>query len=351
MKNIVLAGITLLLFSCNSNDEEYLPIEGFTNNKLEVAIPSNFPPLAQDIESNYPTEKGFELGRKLFYDGRLSADGTISCSFCHEQGSAFTHHGHQLSHGINNLEGIRNAPPVQNMAFQSEYFYDGASNSITMLSIVPIHNPVEMNESLEGIAAKLKQDREYVKLFSQAFEDGLVSSGNILKALGQFMTMMISADSRYDKFRRNEPGGTLTATERQGMELFQQKCATCHATDLFTDNSFRNNGLPPNPNLNDKGREVVTGFVADRYKFKVPSLRNIELTAPYMHDGRFGSLQSVLNFYSNGVMHSETLDPQLNQNGTLGIPLTESEKMALIAFLKTLTDTGFISNPLFYFQT
>lgn len=165
------------------------------------------------------------------------------------------------------------------------------------------------------------------------------------------MTMMISADSRYDKFRRNEPGGTLTATERQGMELFQQKCATCHATDLFTDNSFRNNGLPPNPNLNDKGREIVTGFVEDRYKFKVPSLRNVELTAPYMHEGRFGSLQSVLNFYSNGVMHSQTLDPQLNQNGTLGIPLTEDEKMALIAFLKTLTDTGFISNPLFYFQT
>ncbi len=275
----------------------------------------------------------------------------MSCSFCHEQGFAFTHHGHQLSHGINNLEGIRNAPAVQNMAFQSEYFYDGASNSIEMLSIVPIHNPVEMNETLENIAIKLKQDDSYVKLFEQAFDDGRLSSGNILKALGQFMTMMVSANSRYDKYVRNEPGGNLSAQEIEGLQLFEQKCAACHATDLFTDNSFRNNGLPPNPNLNDKGREVVTGFSADRYKFKVPSLRNVALTAPYMHDGRFGSLQSVLNFYSNGVVHSETLDGQLNQNGILGIPLTQEEKEAIIVFLKTLTDEEYINNPMFYFQT
>lgn len=318
---------------------------------MDFKIPANFPPLAQDIENNYPTQKGFELGRKLFYDGRLSADGTVSCSFCHEQGFAFTHHGHQLSHGINNLEGIRNAPAVQNMAFQSEYFYDGASNSIEMLSIVPIHNPVEMNETLENIAIKLKQDDSYVRLFDQAFDDGRVSSGNILKALGQFMTMMVSANSRYDKYVRNEPGGNFSAQEIEGLQLFEQKCAACHATDLFTDNSFRNNGLPPNPNLNDKGREVVTGFSADRYKFKVPSLRNVALTAPYMHDGRFGSLQSVLNFYSNGVVHSETLDGQLNQNGILGIPLTQEEKEAIIVFLKTLTDEEYINNPMFYFQT
>ena len=318
---------------------------------MDFKIPANFPPLAQDIENNYPTQKGFELGRKLFYDGRLSADGTVSCSFCHEQGFAFTHHGHQLSHGINNLEGVRNAPAVQNMAFQSEYFYDGASNSIEMLSIVPIHNPVEMNETLENIAIKLKQDDSYVKLFEQAFDDGRVSSGNILKALGQFMTMMVSANSRYDKYVRNEPVGNLSAQEIEGLQLFEQKCAACHATDLFTDNSFRNNGLPPNPNLNDKGREVVTGFSADRYKFKVPSLRNVALTAPYMHDGRFGSLQSVLNFYINGVVHSETLDGQLNQNGILGIPLTQEEKEAIIVFLKTLTDEEYINNPMFYFQT
>lgn len=338
--------VLLPLTSC-SDDSGYEPV----NKVLELNVPSNFPPLAQDMSGNPPTQKGFELGRKLFYDGRLSADNTISCSFCHEQGYAFTHHGHQLSHGINDLEGIRNAPAVQNMLFQSEYFYDGASNSIEMLSIVPIHNPVEMNETMETIAAKLKQDREYVKLFREAFDDGQVSSGNILNALGQFMAMMVSANSRYDKYVRNEPGGTMTQQELDGLGLFQSKCASCHATDLFTDSAFRNNGLPPNLFLNDKGREVVTGFPSDRYKFKVPSLRNVEKTAPYMHDGRFGSLESVLNFYGSGVQASETLDPLLNHDGVLGIPMTSEEKAAIIAFLKTLTDEEFLNNPLFYFKT
>ena len=343
---IVISFLATGLLSCSGSDD-YEPV----NERMDFAVPSNFPPLAQDVESNYPTRKGFELGRKLFYDGRLSADNTISCAFCHEQSSAFTHHGHQLSHGINNLEGIRNAPAVQNVAFMSDYFYDGASNSIEMLSIVPIHNPVEMDETLEGIAIKLRGDAEYRKLFKQAFDDDEVTSGNILKALAQFMTMMVSAGSRYDKYVRNEPRGTLSGIELQGRELFAQKCATCHATDLFTDNSFRNNGLPPNPNLNDLGRETVTGFEADRYMFKVPSLRNVELTAPYMHDGRFGSLESVLEFYAEGVQHSATLDPLLRQDDILGIPLTNVEKQAIIAFLKTLTDEEYVNNPLFYYKT
>ena len=344
----VLFCFPLILASCNSGDD-YLAIE--ENSPYDFTIPSNFPDLQQDISNNYPTKYGVELGKKLFYDARLSKDNTISCAFCHEQSSAFTHHGHDFSHGINNLIGNRNAPAVQNMAFQSEYFYDGASNSIEMLSIVPIHNPVEMDETLPAIAEKLKQDAEYVRLFGGAFENQQISSANILKALGQFMTVMISADSKYDKYYRNEIGGTLNTQELQGLALFQNNCASCHATDIFTDNSFRNNGLPPNPNLNDLGRETVTGFDYDRYKFKVPSLRNVALTAPYMHDGRFGSLQSVLNFYSNGVQNTANLDPVMQQHEALGIPLSQDEKLAIIAFLKTLTDEKFISNPAFYHQT
>lgn len=339
-----MAMVLLLPLTSCSEDSDYTPVD----EAMELNVPSNFPALAQNVSV---TKKGFELGRKLFYDGRLSADGTVSCSFCHEQAYAFTHHGHQFSHGINNQEGTRNAQAVQNMAFQGEYFYDGASNSLEMLSIVPIHNPIEMAETLETIAAKLKTDREYVKLFSEAFGDEQVSSGNILKALSQFMAMMVSANSRYDKYVRNEPGGSLTVQELQGLQLFQSKCASCHATDLFTDNSFRNNGLPPNPFINDKGREIVTGFASDAYKFKVPSLRNVEKTAPYMHDGRFGSLESVLNFYSSGVQQSETLDPQLNHGGMLGIPMNAEEKDAIITFLKTLTDEEFLANPLFYYRT
>ncbi|MCO6148309.1 cytochrome-c peroxidase [Flavobacterium sp. NRK1] len=346
MRKIILILLPLFFMSC-SKDDEYTEI----NERLDFKVPSNFPAMAQDIELNYPTQKGFELGRRLFYDADLSADGTISCSFCHEQAFAFTHHGHIFSHGIDDQEGTRNAPAVQNGAFMSEYFYDGASNSLEMLSIVPIHNPVEMDETLEGISAKLKKDKSYVKMFSQAFDGGDVTSGNILKALGQFMTMMVSANSRYDKYVRNEPEGTMSEQELQGMQLFAQKCASCHKTDLFTDNSFRNNGLPPNQLLDDMGREKVTGFEYDRYKFKVPSLRNAELTAPYMHDGRFGSLESVLNFYASGVRDSETLDPLLNTNGVLGITLTQEDKEAIIAFIKTLTDEEYINNPLFYYKT
>ena len=346
MRNIIIIMASLLFISC-SKDEDYKEI----NEKLDFKAPSNFPALVQDINNNYPTQKGFELGRRLFYDADLSADGTVSCSFCHEQAFAFTHHGHALSHGINDQEGIRNAPAVQNLAFMNDYFYDGASNSIEMLSIVPIYNPVEMAETLEGISAKLKKDKSYVQLFSQAFDGGDVTTGNILKALGQFMTMMVSANSRYDKYVRNEPGGTMSSQELQGMQVFAQKCASCHKTDLFSDGSFRNNGLPPNANLDDRGREVVTGFPADRYKFKVPSLRNAALTAPYMHDGRFGSLESVLNFYTSGIKDSETLDPLLSQNGVLGLSLSQDEKAAVIAFIKTLTDDEFIANPLFYHKT
>jgi cytochrome c peroxidase len=345
-KSLFVLPFLFILMSC-SDESEYREI----NARLDFRVPANFPAIVQDIEGNYPTQKGFELGRRLFYDAQLSADNTVSCSSCHEQAFAFTHHGHALSHGINDLEGIRNAPAVQNLAFLSEYFYDGASNSIEMLSINPIHNPVEMAETLEGISAKLKKDKSYVKMFSEAFDDGEVTSGNTLKALGQFMTMMVSANSRYDKYVRNEPGGTMSAQELHGMQLFVQKCASCHKTDLFTDNAFRNNGLPPNTNLDDKGREVVTGFPADRYKFKVPSLRNAALTAPYMHDGRFGSLESVLNFYASGVKDSETLDPLLHQNGSLGIPLSQDEKEAIIVFIKTLTDDEFVTNPLFYYKT
>ena len=337
-----------LMASC-SNDDNYANIP--ENSPYDLEIPSNFPDLQQDIANNYPTKNGVALGRKLFYDARLSRDNTISCAFCHEQSSAFTHHGHDFSHGIDDQVGNRNAPSIQNMAFQSEYFYDGASNSIEMLSIVPIHNPIEMDETLPGIAAKLKQDPEYVQLFGSAFDNQQISSANILKALAQFMTIMISSDSRYDKYVRNEMGGDLNTQELQGLSLFQNNCASCHETDIFTDNSFRNNGLPPNPNLNDLGRETVTGFPNDRYKFKVPSLRNVELTAPYMHDGRFGSLQSVLNFYSNGVQNTQNLDPLMQQHTSLGIPLTQAEKEAIIAFLKTLTDDKFITNPEFYHQT
>ena len=193
----------------------------------------------------------------------------------------------------------------------------------------------------------MKADPNYVLLFGQAFPNKEINTENLFKALSQFMVMNVSSNSRFDKYRRNESGGTLTADEFTGYSLFNAKCATCHATDMFTDNSFRNNGIAVNPLVNDIGRYFLTQLPQDYYKFKVPSLRNVELTAPYMHDGRFGTLEAVLNHYSNAVVNSATLDPILNQNGNLGIPLSATEKMQIIAFLKTLTDYQYITDTRF----
>ncbi|AZJ33216.1 cytochrome-c peroxidase [Tenacibaculum mesophilum] len=328
-------------FSCKQEDV-------YTNVELAFEQPSNFPEPHYNLSSNPITEKGFELGKKLFYEGKLSSDGVVSCAFCHQQKFAFTHHGHQLSHGVEDRVGTRNTPPIQNMAFQKQFSWDGAAFHLDIFPIIPITNPVEMDETVTNILEKLQQDAAYRKLFSQAFEDGEINADNTFKAMSQFMLMMVSANSKYDKYIRVEKGGEFSEQERKGLELFKSKCASCHTSDLFTDDAFRNNGLPINPEINDLGRMTVTLLEEDKYKFKVPSLRNIELTAPYMHDGRFGSLKSVLNFYATGVQETQNLDPILkNENGTIGIALNEQEKENIIAFLKTLTDEEFITDKRF----
>jgi cytochrome c peroxidase len=338
----LLVFILPFLWSCTDDDDsEYI------NVPLVFEVPSNFPPLAYDLANNPPTEKGFELGKKLFYDGRLSSDGLVSCGFCHIQENAFTHHGHTVSHGVDNLVGTRNTTPIQNLAYQTTFMYDGATNHLDLQPVIPFTNPVEMNGSFTKAIAMMKADPVYQELFTVAFTDGKINSENMLKALGQFMVMITSSNSRFDKFRRKESGGTLTQEELDGYTLFNAKCATCHATDLLTDNSFRNNGLAVNPAVNDVGRYRVTELVSDYYKFKVPSLRNIEKTAPYMHDGRLFTLEAVLEHYNSGVVNSETLDPQLNTKGTLGIPMTALEKTKIIAFLKTLTDDQYLNDKRF----
>lgn len=335
-------GLILSIVSCSTNDES-----AYQNLPIDYKVPSNFPPLAYNIVNNPPTEKGFELGKKIFYDGRLASDGVVACGFCHIQEDAFTHHGHTFSHGVGDGVGTRNAPPIQNMAYQTQFFWDGAADHIELLSMAPISSEFEMNGNIIDIINMMKNDADYNKLYKQAFDDGQINSENMLKALAQFMTMLTSSNSRYDKYIRQEPGGTLSPTEVAGYQLFNQKCSTCHATDLFTDNSFRNNGLTINPKINDPGRYRLTESEQDRYKFKVPSLRNIEKTAPYMHDGRFYTLDAVLNHYNSGVANTQNLDPLLNNGGVLGIPLTDTEKSQLIAFLKTLTDNEFLTNPKF----
>lgn len=337
----ILLLILPLFWSCSDDDDEY------QNIPLVFEIPSNFPPLAYDVANNPPTEKGFELGKKLFYDGRLASDGIVSCGFCHIQADAFTHHGHTFSHGVDDAIGTRNTPSIQNLAYQTTFMYDGAASHLDLQPIIPFTSPVEMNGNFSDAIIMMKADATYQKLFKIAFTDGQINAENILKALGQFMVMVTSSNSRFDKFRRNETGGILSQQEQAGYILFNQKCASCHATDLFTDNSFRNNGLQVNPAINDIGRYRVTELDQDLHKFKVPSLRNIEKTAPYMHDGRLFTLEAVMEHYNSGVVNSNTLDPLLKTNGKLGIPTTEVEKTQIIAFLKTLTDTQYLTDKRF----
>ena len=217
MKYLIWVLLSMFFVSCGS-DDEYVQIE---NTFLTVEVPENFPELAYDIETNPPTQLGFELGKKLFYDGKLSSNGFISCGFCHEQRFAFTHHGHQFSHGVDDLEGTRNTPAISNMAFFNEFAWDGATSHLDLFPIIPITNEVEMSETMIGVINKLIADNEYQKQFAMAFEEGGVNTENFLKAISQFMVMMISSNSKYDKYVRNEEGGELTEQETFGLMVFQ----------------------------------------------------------------------------------------------------------------------------------
>ncbi|HRG83455.1 MAG TPA: cytochrome c peroxidase [Chitinophagaceae bacterium] len=308
--------------------------------------PAHFPAPVYRFGTNTITKDGFELGRKLFYDTRLSANNTISCGSCHIQTAAFTHHGHNTSHGIFDQQGTRNAPPIMNLAWNTSFMWDGGIADLDLQSVAPITNPVEMGETMPAVLSKLRSSSDYPALFKKAFGSEEITTTGFLKALSQFMVMCVSSNSRYDSIMRNQGGARFTATEEAGRNLVQQKCGACHPEPLFTDFSFRNNGLTPS-SINDEGRYMVTQIANDRYKFKVPSLRNLAYTAPFMHDGRFLTLDAVLDHYHGQVQDMPTLDPLLKQPGYTGIPLTADEKQKIKAFLLTLNDRSFLFDKRF----
>lgn len=318
----------------------------YKTTPVALRKPANFPDVAYNLSQNPLTVEGVALGKALFFDPQLSRDSTVSCGFCHQQFAGFGHSDHALSHGIGGKFGTRNVPSLQNMAWSREFFWDGGVTNLDELPISPVQNPVEMDLKLATALSRVQQSPKYPSMFKAAFGSDTVTTARFLKAISQFVLTLVSADSRYDKYVRKEAGGELTTDELAGLTLFSQKCAGCHATDLFTDRSYRNNGLPVG-SINDQGRFVITQNEADRLKFKVPSLRNVERTLPYMHDGRFLTLEQVLNHYTTGVKDSPTLDPAMKANGKLGIALTDTEKKQVIAFLRTLTDDSFINNRTF----
>jgi cytochrome c peroxidase len=334
----IFLGFLIHLSSCKI-DSKVKPI--IDDNDIALIYPDYFPAPIYNFEENPRTKEGFILGKKLFYDPILSRDNTISCGSCHQQFVAFAHADHKLSHGIENKFGVRNSPALFNLMWQKEFFWDGGSKHIEVQPIGPITNPVEMDETLENVINKLSQNEEYRSLFKAAFNSDSITSQLMLKAIVQFMGSFISANAKYDKYITDPVNHPFTEDEKQGFEIFKSKCANCHTPPLFTDNSYRNNGL--DESFKDSGRFRITNINSDMGKFKVPSLRNIELTYPYMHDGRFETIEKVLNHYSDSIKQSPTLDAEL----TDGISLTSTEKSQLILFLKTLTDREFTKDTRF----
>lgn len=321
--------------SC-SVDPEIKPI--ITNDDIKEIIPPGWPTPFYNYNNNTLTADGFTLGRTLFYDPILSSDNTISCGSCHQQFAAFSHSGHDVSHGIFGLLGTRNAPVIQNLNWNTSFMHDGGINNIEVMPLGPITNPIEMNETMTSVVSKLSLSTKYKRLFTNAFGDDVVTSQRIFKAMAQFMGTIYSYNSKYDMVKLGK--STFSGQEQAGYNTFVQKCASCHKEPLFTDHEFRNNGLSVNVQYNDSGRARITGNALDKYKFKTPTLRNIEKSGPYMHDGRFTSLDQCINHYSSGITTSTTLDPLL----TNGISLSAQEKADIKAFLKTLTDTKFLTD-------
>lgn len=328
---------SLIVGACNKSDSD----KRFSPSPKEFFVPQNFPEPAYDFAANPTTEQGFQLGRKLFWDNRLSELADVSCGSCHQQVAAFTTFDHDLGHGTNHQHTRRNVPSLFNLAWHRAFEWDGRITSLHDQCTQCLSATEKMGGKMESLLVRLKGDPTYKKMFGEAFVGGDITAENVSRALAQFVVMLTSANARYDQFKAGKIA--FNSAEENGYTIFKSKCATCHTEPLFTDLTFRNNGLPENPSHPDRGRMEVSGNTNDAYKFKVPSLRNIGVTGYYGHDGRFPAFSQMLKHYTNGIVQTETLDPELKS----GIALSEVEQFYLQEFLFTLTDSSLINNSEF----
>ena len=328
---IIMFLISIQLISCSKEDNISNELTG---EVIRIPVPSGFPPPQMFLEDPL-TKEGVNLGKKLFYDGRLSKDGSVSCASCHQQVAVFGTYDHDLSHGIYNQHSTRNAPPLFNLAWYSSFGWDGRHKRIEDIAEAHIMSTVDMAGNFSVISERVKKDQMYPGMFRAAFGSADVNKERILKALQQFTGSIVSFQTRYDSVHLSLVA--FTPKEELGYQLFKKHCNSCHQEPLFTDNSFRNNGLPVT-NLNDIGRAYVTGLYVDRYKFKVPSLRNLFLTFPFMHDGRFIGFSQIYDHYSRPGSEQNNLTDNLLGGG---IALSQAERDAITAFLRTLTDFDF----------
>lgn len=353
MKYIVLSLIFAVLsvfLSCKKDKPMYEP------EPYVLKIPSHFPemPIPED---NPMTVEGVALGRKLFYEKLLSGDNTMSCGSCHSPQAAFSD-PNQFSSGIDGVEGNRNSMVLINLGWNTSFFWDGRAKTIEEQVLQPVENPIEMHENWMNVISELSQSIEYRNLFYYAFGEPGITKEKAAKALAQFIRTMISGNSKFDVIYKNENNlpltameqalySTVTAEELAGYDLFKSlngaDCFHCHNGPLMQVQKFSNNGL--DAVFMDLGRAIVTGNPSDEGKFKVPTLRNIQYSGPYMHDGRFATIDEVIDHYSHGVNLSETIDPLIEYASQGGVQLDPTEKQWLKAFLLTMTDESFINNP------
>lgn len=347
-KNSYLIFVVLCCLNCSNEDIGYEPTSQpldipqlFRENIIPPVIPTDNP----------QTAEGIALGKKLFFDTILSENGTQACASCHSPQNAFTDHS-ATSAGAEGNFGFRNAMPLFNLAWNygDRFNWDGSALSIERQALEPVENPIELHSNWDNVVERLQNDSEYPELFQLAFKTSTITKELTTKAIAQFERTLISANSKFDRYSLAQ--ATLTSQELNGLDVFLREdkgdCFHCHGTPnnpLWTDNLFHNNGL--DATFADLGLGSVTGDPNDNGKFRTPSLRNLAYTAPYMHDGRFASLEEVINHYSEGLQNSPTIDPLMKKIDQGGVQLSDQDKADLKAFLLTLSDASFVNNPMF----
>jgi cytochrome c peroxidase len=310
-------------------------------NLLNITLPKHFPALPQPAE-NPMTQEGVALGKKLFFDKKLSGSKQIACASCHQPQKMFTDGVALSSKGHSGKTLPRHTPSLVNVAWVKQLFWDGGATNLESLAVSPLTSPDEMNKDLKILLKELAMDSAYNQAFRAAFATTpALSTQNILRALAQYQRTLVATNTTYDLYLQGV--AKLNPVALEGLKIVEQKCMPCHSTVLFSDNNFHNNGLDTDQQFSDQangifeGRGRISLNENDKGKFKTPTLRNVMLTAPYMHDGRFATIDQVLNHYAIGVKLSKTLSKHLINKGKLGINLNEREKKAIVAFLHTLS--------------
>jgi cytochrome c peroxidase len=328
---LLLAFISLTFFGCKPESNSSAP---------EFNYPTEFGNIVYPNQNNKPTPAGIELGRHLFYDVNLSANKTISCGSCHAQVHGFADHNLPVSFGIFNRKGVRNSPAIFNLAWSPTFMWDGGIRHLDVMPIAPFTDTNEMGMTLPGVINRIKENSKYNNLYQKAFPGKEINEETTLLALSQFMLALISNNSKYDQVKKGK--AQFNHSESVGYELFKTHCNSCHTEPLFTNYQYEYNGIVATGS--DKGRYRISQIPNDEYRFKVPTIRNAELTYPYMHNGSIRTLDEVLTKY----VESSHIESNRVYSGKLQpISLSESDRKDLIAFIKTITDYDIIANPKF----